>query len=494
MADWPVLLHDRDAFKQLCGWQEQAVSNNNNKKEGRSLNISARSFITSIAVIFALMVAAYAASFAGQGISFGRWILSPLLVLGAEGNGTLIAVIVFLLVIGGVFSALDECGLMRYMLDRIAARYSSKKYTLMAVVIFFFMAMGALIGSFEECVPLVPIVVQLALKLGWDAVTGLSMSMLAVGCGFASGLFNPFTVGVAQKLAGLPMFSGAWMRLLAFVLIYPLLLFFIRTHAKKVDRSPLGISGFTSKLDRAVAKSARIADNISENADPDMTDTEAGRRLAKALKLFASILAVGIALVLSSAFLTFLQDYTMIIVALAFLAAGLAACLACGLKGAKLAKCFGSGAFSILPAVLMILMAASIKFTLTESGVIDLLLSWAVNAAGGLPKWAVILFIYLIVLVMNFFIASGSAKAIMLIPLIVPMAQAFGISPQLCILAFAFGDGFSNVFYPTNAALLISLGLADISYTKWAKHSVKFQAANLLLTSCLLLFGLAAGY
>ena len=441
----------------------------------KSLNISARSFITSLAVIFALMVAAYAASFAGSGIPFWKWILSPVLVLGAEGNGTLIAVIIFLLVIGGIFSMLDECGLMRYMLDRIAARYGDKKYKLMAVVIFFFMAMGALIGSFEECVPLVPIVVQLSLKLGWDAVTGLSMSMLAVGCGFASGLFNPFTVGVAQKLAGLPMFSGAWMRLLAFVLIYPLLLFFVRTHAKRAEARN-GASG----VDAAAGADASVS-----GPDP---------KLGKALKFFVITLAIGIVIVLSSAFLTFLQDYTMIIVALAFLAAGLLSAKAAGLSGKQMAKSFGSGALSIAPAVLMILMAASIKFTLTEAGVIDLLLSWAVRAAGGLPGWTVILFIYLIVLVMNFFVASGSAKAIMLIPLIVPLAQAFGISPQLCILAFAFGDGFSNVFYPTNAALLISLGLADISYTKWARHSWKFQAANLLLTCLLLLLGFVIGY
>ena len=111
-----------------------------------------------------------------------------------------------------------------------------------------------------------------------------------------------------------------------------------------------------------------------------------------------------------------------------------------------------------------------------------------------MPKWAVILFIYLIVLVMNFFISSGSAKAFMLIPLIVPMAQIFGISTQLCILAFAFGDGFSNVLYPTNPVLLISLGLADVSYGDWFKWSWKFQLMNLLLTSGLLLLGLAVGY
>ena len=149
---------------------------------------------------------------------------------------------------------------------------------------------------------------------------------------------------------------------------------------------------------------------------------------------------------------------------------------------------------SIFPAVIMILMASSIKFTLEEAHVLDTILHGAVCLAETLPQWAVILFIYLIVLVMNFFIPSGSAKAFMLIPLIVPMAQIFGISTQLCIVAFAFGDGFSNVLYPTNPALLISLGLADISYGDWFKWSWKFQLLNLLLTSLLLLFGLAVGY
>ena len=95
---------------------------------------------------------------------------------------------------------------------------------------------------------------------------------------------------------------------------------------------------------------------------------------------------------------------------------------------------------------------------------------------------------------MNFFIGSGSAKAFMLIPIIIPIAQAFGLSGQLCILAFAFGDGFSNAFYPTNAANLIALSLADTSYNKWAKHSLPFQLCNLVLTSLILLLGLSIGY
>ncbi|MBQ4116996.1 MAG: YfcC family protein [Clostridia bacterium] len=461
----------------------------------KGLNIGVKSFITALIVIFALMVAAYVLTlvipggeyaripdengnmiidtdngfnYVDGGIALWKWALSPILVLGASGNGTLIAVIAFLLVIGGVFNALDRCGLMKYLLDKIANRFGKLRYSLMAVTTLFFMTMGALIGSFEECVPLVPIVVALAINLGWDALTGIGMSLLAVGCGFASGVFNPFTVGVAQQLAGLPMFSGASMRILAFVLIYFLLLFFIRLYAKKIERP----------LNECTNEEAFIRDN----------------KMDKGIIFFAVPLSIGIAAIFCSGFVTALQDYTMIIVAVAFLVAGISACLATGMGGKVLGKSFMQGIVSIFPAVLMILMASSIKYTLEEAQVLDTILHGAVELAQVMPKWAVVLFIYFIVLVMNFFISSGSAKAFMLIPLIVPIAQVFGISPQLCILAFAFGDGFSNVFYPTNAALLIGLGLVDVSYVKWVKWSWKFQAANLVLTSLLLLLGLAIGY
>jgi len=464
-------------------------------KQSGGLNIGIRSFLTAIIVIFALMAACYILTLAvpgGEydrvsdengnllidtegdftyvegGIPFWKWALSPVLVLGASGSGTLIAIIVFLLVIGGVFSSLDRCGLMKYMLDRITLRFGSMRYRLMAAIILFFMAMGSMIGSFEECVPLVPIVVALAVKLGWDALTGVAMSLLAVGCGFAAGVCNPFTVGVAQQLAGLPMFSGAWLRLLAFVLIYGLLLAFVRRRARRVEK-PLG--------------QVRVSESFA-----------ADRRMDRGVLCFGSILGAGIAIILCSGFIPALQSYTMVIVAVMFLAAGVSACLVSGMGGKPFLRAAGSGVVSILPAILMILMASSIKYTLEEARILDTILHGAVVLAETMPQWAVILFIYLIVLVMNFFIPSGSAKAFMLIPLIVPMAQIFGISTQLCVVAFAFGDGFSNVFYPTNPALLISLGLADVSYGDWVRWSWKFQGLNLLLTGSLLLFGLTVGY
>ena len=160
----------------------------------------------------------------------------------------------------------------------------------------------------------------------------------------------------------------------------------------------------------------------------------------------------------------------------------------------KVAMTFKDGVMSVLPGVLLILMANSIRFTLMEGNILDVILQGAISLASGMPRWGVILFIYGLVLFLNFFIPSGSAKAFLLMPLIVPMAEAFGISAQLCVLAFVFGDGFSNVFYPTNPVLLISIGLANVSYGTWAKWSGKFQLINLVLTSGLLLLGLAIGY
>ena len=369
----------------------------NHTTEKKGLDISAKSFISAILVIFVLMILTYSLTFIvpNAGLPFWKWALSPVLVLVAEGNASLIAVIAFLLVIGGVFNCLEKCGLMKYMLDKITFRYGKERYKLMAIISLFFMAMGSFIGSFEECVPLVPIVVALALRLGWDALVGMGMSLLAIGCGFSAGICNPFTIGVAQELAGLPMFSGMWFRVLSFVLVYALLMGFLLFYAKKIEK-PLD-----------------VADAQAMN-----TDFQDNERMNKGLIWFVGLMMAGIAVVLSSVWIKALQDYTMIIVALTFLFAGMIASAVSRTLG-NLANTFWNGLVSVLPAVLMILMANSIKYTLVEGNVLGTLLNSAVNIAEMLPRWTVILFIYLIVLIMNFFIASGSAKAFLLMPLIV---------------------------------------------------------------------------
>ena len=394
-------------------------------KEKQKMEASVKSFITAIVVIFVMMILTYALTFMIPGgyIPFWKWILSPILVLFAEDAGSLIAIIALLVVLGGVFNSLDKFGILRLLLDKVTMKFGKSRRVLLAVIPLFFMGLGSAAGSFEECVPLVPVVVALAIRLGWDALTGLGMSILAAGCGFAAGVCNPFTVGVAQELAGLPMFSGLWYRAVAFALIYILLMVFLLVHVKKVEKP------------------------MDEKMLEDMGNGSV-RQIAHSS----------------------------------------------GSRLWKLAITFKDGVMSVLPGVLLILMANSIRFTLMEGNILDVILQGAVSMASEMPRWGVILFIYGLALFLNFFIPSGSAKAFLLMPLIVPTAEAFGISAQLCVMAFAFGDGFSNVFYPTNPVLLISIGLANVSYGTWVKWSAKFQLVNLILTSALLLIGLSIGY
>ncbi|MEZ4508487.1 MAG: hypothetical protein R2881_02180 [Eubacteriales bacterium] len=233
------------------------------KQSKRVFNVGTRSFIAALIILFLLMMATYALTLilpAGEyqrvitdgkesivagtyqsvtgGIPLWKWLLSPFLALGSSGSGTVIAIIAFLLVIGGAFNAMDECGVLSYMFNRVYRAFETRKYRLLLLVSLFFMGLGAFVGSFEECVPLVPIAVALAYSLGWDALVGLGMSLLAVGFGFSTGVVNPFTVGVAQQLVGLPMFSGIWMRLLTFVLIYGLLIAFLVPYAKRLNAIP----------------------------------------------------------------------------------------------------------------------------------------------------------------------------------------------------------------------------------------------------------------
>lgn len=428
-----------------------------------------RSFLVSIIAIGGLMVFTYLLTIFLEcdGISFIKWLASPILVLGSSSGATTIAVLIFLLIIGGITNGLTKCGFMEYMLNKIAYKYGKKRYRLIFITVLFLMIMGSVVGTFEEVVPITPMMVSLAISLGFDDLTGIGMSLLAVGCGFAAGVFNPFTIGVAQELAGLPMFSGSSLRLLSFVLIYLVLIIFLYRHAKKV------------------------AKDIDETNKNEFIINE---NMEKAYKAFIIIFSFAIILVLLSPVITALQDYTLIIVALMFLIAGITSIKLAKTSNSDLGKYMLEGMVNVLPSVLLILMASSIKYTMEESGVLNTILNYIAGFASSMNKVELILFIYLVCLILEIFVPSGSAKAFLLIPLLAPLASKFGISAQLIVLAYAYGDGFSNVFYPTNPALLITLNITNVEYKKWFKYSVKFQIINLVLTSLILLLGLMINY
>jgi uncharacterized ion transporter superfamily protein YfcC len=251
-----------------------------NNESKSVVSINRKSFLTAVIILFVLMTISYILTTVVPAGEFDRTLNAEGQEIIVEGtyhsveggrrtrileylaphrfwfwavpdSVTLLAIVVFLLGCRATFNALDHSGALKYMLLKIVHRFKDRRYLVMYIVSFFFMFMGAAVGSFEEVVPLVPIVIALAYTLGWDVLTGLGMSILAVCCGFSSGVTNPFTVGVAQQLAELPLFSGILYRFVGFVIIYIFLPFsyacIIRRIEKKGVRKNMRILIITKK-------------------------------------------------------------------------------------------------------------------------------------------------------------------------------------------------------------------------------------------------------
>jgi uncharacterized ion transporter superfamily protein YfcC len=339
-----------------------------------------------------------------------RWFTAPFEVLGAEGNITVIAIILFILLVGVAFAVMDKSGILKSVISRIIKAFGGRKYAMMLVITFFFMALGAFFGIFEEVIPLVPIIIALAFSLGWDSLIGLGMSILATNVGFSMAVFNPFTIGVSQKLAGLPMFSGALPRLVLFIVGYAILALFLRAYAKKIDKHPEASPVFQEDQKERLRLGSF---EIDKSDDP---------RMRTAIIFLAIFFALILVELVASPFVTFLSDYALPLTGLLFVIGGIGAGLIAGV-GKSVWKAAWDGFLGIGPAVPLLMMAASVRYIVQMGGILDTILHWASTLTTGFTPFTAALAIYGLTLVMELFITSGSAKALLLIPILIPLAD-----------------------------------------------------------------------
>ena len=174
-----------------------------------------------------------------------RWATAPVEVLFAPGNVAVITIILFLIFVGGAFTILEQGRILQDGLQFLVARLGGRRYLLMAIIMLAFMLLAAFLGIYEALVPLIVFIVPLAHILGWDSMVGLGMSLLPLAFGFSAAVTNPFTVGVAQTIAELPLFSGAWLRAIFFVLTYTAVLLFVRRYARRIEHKPASSPVYT---------------------------------------------------------------------------------------------------------------------------------------------------------------------------------------------------------------------------------------------------------
>ena len=398
-----------------------------------------------------------------------RWFTAPFEAPFAPGGSTVLVIIVFLLFIGGAFAVLDKTGIIQAVLSRIVGRYRERKYALLLVISFFFMIMGAFFGIFEEVVPLVPLMIALAYSLGWDAFVGLGMSILATNLGFTAAITNPFTIGVAQQLAGLPLFSGAGLRVAIFAVVYAIFAHFLTVYARRIERDP------ATSLIHGQDEAERTRYAAAQSA----TQAEAPH-LGRAVAWFLAFVVLILAVLLTGPFIPAISSYALPLVGVLFLIGGTGAGLLSGAGGRTVWAGLHEGIIGILPAVPLILMAVSISFIVSSGGVMDTILHAASQSFTSAGPYAAALTVFGLALVIEFFVASGSAKAFLMMPILLPLGDLIGVTRQTTVLAYCFGDGFSNLAYPTNPVLLISLGLTVISYPQWMRWTAKLWLRVLL--------------
>lgn len=416
-------------------------------------------------------------------IPIWKIILSPILCLGSSYAGTGLAIIAIIVLIGGAFLILDKCGILKFIMATLIKKYSSKKYTLMATVIFVCMLLSSTAGILEESITLVPIAVAVSLALGWDSLVGLGLSLVSIAWGFTAATFNPFNVVTVQKLADLEVFSGLWLRLIVFVGVYLILFFFLYFYAKKIEKDPTKSPVYES--DKVLREKYTMADAelILKNES-----------IRKGTKAFIICILIDAIFIILDFALSLGGGLSLPAMGILFTVGGLLAGHYTGLKGKKLASSFLQGAKTIAPAIPLIIFVIAISYVLNEGKIMHTILYELNNFMQGVSPYSAIFILFAVIAVLEFFIGSGTAKAFLIMPLVAPLSDLVGITRQSVVTTFCIADGFTNLLYPTNGLMIIAIGLIGVSYGKWIKWSWKLFVAEFGFSALVMLLMVAINY
>lgn len=413
-------------------------------------------------------------------IAFWRVITAPVRVFASSDAVTILMISAFLLIMSGIFNLLEKTGGVQTFIVHIMRRLRDKGGPVVCVTVLLFMLFGSLFGMFEELVTLLPLMIIFMLSMKMDTMMGLGACLLAACFGFSAAITNPFSVGIASQYAGVPASSGVWLRILFFALIYSSLCVFLMSHLRKIQRDPsLSPTYESDRLRR-------------ENLEDEMSVPLDGQQ--KVFRVYAAFFAIQGIVLLCIASIRAISGLAIPILAASFLIFGIVSGLIVCKKPGNVARWFFQGLTAMLPAVVMIALASSIKLVMEESGIIDTIMYLVLGVLQGCGKFTAVLLIYCLILFLQLFIGSATAKIVLVMPIVMPIATALGISPTLIILTYCMADGFTDVIMPTNPVLLIGLSMANVSYVQWVKWTWKLQLSVFLMTVLILLFGVLIGY
>lgn len=358
------------------------------------------------------------------------------------------SIILFVFLFGGALGIMQATGALDSFIKFVAVRFGTKEKLLIPLMVLIFASLGTLIGSAEDALVYIAIIVPMTIALGFDALTGFAIVILGtLATGFISGITNPFNVGVAQSIAELPMYSGMGLRIALLAVFYVVTVLYIYFHAMKVKRNPeLGEYGKFRREDHAhFDKNFRI--NKRHSAALIILLVNFILLVYGVIKLGWYISEIGGLFLLSAIIMGIIG----------------------GLTPSKMANGFISGAGDMVSGALIIGIAQTILVIITSGGLLDTILYYAAGLVEQLPPAINAIGMFIVQLFLNFIVPSGSGQAALTMPIMAPLADLMGVTRQTAVLAFQLGDGISNMIFPTSGVLLAGLAVAGISFTKWVK-------------------------
>jgi len=393
----------------------------------------------------------------------------------AKGFLRLAEIIAFIFIVGGAFFMFNETNAITAGIHKLVGMLKGKEFLVIPIVMTIFSLFGAAFGMCEEAMPFVLIFVPMALSLGYDSIVGVCMTFLAAGVGFAGAFLNPFTLQIAQGLAGLEPLSGQGYRVLIWFIITAFTIAWVMIYAAKIKRNPEKSPMY--ELDK------KRREEIKESLEKVVFTW---RHAACLSILLAGMIMMVVGVVVWEWYIKELAGL--------FFAMGLAAGIAGGLGPDSLAKSFIEGCKDIVSAALVVGFAGGILVILEDGRIMDTILHSMASVTSQMPKILAADVQYGLQMLLNFFIPSGSTKAALTMPIMAPLADLSGITRQTAVLAYQFGDGFTNMIIPTSGVTVGTLAMAKIPYERWFKWNFPMQIAFFFISIILLIWPVLSGW
>ncbi len=475
-----------------------------NRSDKRLLNISKKTFIEVAILLLVLLAVSIVLTYVipkGQfgvlpdgnpdysqyirrddiaGIPWYQGVFAPILVFFSADGLALAMLALFLFVISASFQVMSDAGGVRVLVGALSERFRDRRKLLLLLISLLFYCFGAFLGLFEEMLTMLPVVAALCVMLGFDSFSGFLCCILACGFGFASAITNPFTVLLASAIIGVDPMLHIWYRVLIFLVMFGLLAVWLLCYLRRLERDP----------EHSVTRRHDEALRAGVGAVPEERETPEQRgRIRRAYTVF--LLAALLLIVLASV-IPALRGYTVPILLAYFLVFGIltGALLQRDLPAAL--KSFGRGFAGALPTLIPIALAASIKYVFDRGAVLPTIVHQINALVEGRSPITVALVIYLIVLLLEFFISSSTAKAIFVMGLLAVVHT--GLTKEMLVLLYTFADGYTNVLFPTSPVLLISLSMLGVEYFTWLRKSLPLFLLNLALVVAFIVMGVVLGY